>query len=70
MVDACYLQLLIRPVCLYKMLHFSMRLSCQTNPIERLNNTFRQRISRPVRESLSFSKMDNHIGAIYLVFYP
>ena len=28
----------------------------QTNPIERLNNTFRQRISRLVRESLSFSK--------------
>jgi len=26
----------------------------QTNPIERLNNTFRQRISRLVRESLSF----------------
>nr|CAO90310.1 unnamed protein product [Microcystis aeruginosa PCC 7806] len=33
----------------------------QTNPIERLNNTFRQRISRLVRESLSFSKkMENH----------
>jgi insertion element IS1 protein InsB len=28
----------------------------QTNPIERLNNTFRQRISRLVRESLSFYK--------------
>ncbi|MFM6519871.1 MAG: IS1 family transposase, partial [Microcystis panniformis] len=28
----------------------------QTNHIERLNNTFRQRISRLVRESLSFSK--------------
>ncbi|MCA2526216.1 MAG: hypothetical protein IM544_15760 [Microcystis sp. M61BS1] len=28
----------------------------QTNPIERLNNTFRQRISRLVRDSLSFSK--------------
>jgi len=35
----------------------------QTNPIERLNNTFRQRISRLVRESLSFSKkMANHVG--------
>lgn len=35
----------------------------QTNPIERLNNTFRQRISRLVRESLSFSKkMENHVG--------
>ncbi len=28
----------------------------QTNHIERLNNTFRQRISRLVRKSLSFSK--------------
>ena len=38
----------------------------QTNHIERLNNTFRQRISRLVRKSLSFSKkMDNHIGAIW-----
>jgi len=28
-----------------------------------LNNTFRQRISRLVRESLSFSKkMENHVG--------
>lgn len=35
----------------------------QTNPIERLNNTLRQRISRLVRQSLSFSKkMDNHTG--------
>jgi IS1 family transposase len=35
----------------------------QTNPIERLNNTFRQRISRLVRQSLSFSKkMENHVG--------
>jgi IS1 family transposase len=40
--------------------------SGQTNHIERLNNTFRQRISRLVRKSLSFSKkMDNHIGAIW-----
>jgi insertion element IS1 protein InsB len=38
----------------------------QTNHIERLNNTFRQRISRLVRKSLSFSKkLDNHIGAIW-----
>lgn len=38
----------------------------QTNHIERLNNTFRQRVSRLVRKSLSFSKkMDNHIGAIW-----
>lgn len=40
--------------------------SGQTNHIERLNNTFRQRISRLVRESLSFSKkMENHIGAVW-----
>jgi len=38
----------------------------QTNHIERLNNTFRQRVSRRVRESLSFSKkLNNHIGAIW-----
>ena len=40
--------------------------SGETNHIERLNNTFRQRISRLVRKSLSFSKnLDNHIGAIW-----
>lgn len=38
----------------------------QTNHIERLNNTFRQRLSRLVRKSLSFSKkLNNHIGAIW-----
>ena len=37
-----------------------------TNHIERLNNTLRQRVSRLVRESLSFSKkLNNHIGAIW-----
>ena len=36
------------------------------NHIERLNNTFRQRVSRLVRESLSFSKkLNNHIGAVW-----
>ena len=40
--------------------------SGQTSHIERLNNTLRQRISRLVRKSLSFSKkLDNHIGAIW-----
>ena len=40
--------------------------SGQTNHIERLNNTLRQRISRLVRKSLSFSKkLENHIGAIW-----
>ena len=39
----------------------------QTNHIERLNNTLRQRISRVVRQTLSFSKkLQNHIGAIWL----
>jgi len=38
----------------------------QTNHIERLNNTLRQRISRLVRASLSFSKkLNNHIGAVW-----
>ncbi|ELP54375.1 putative transposase [Microcystis aeruginosa TAIHU98] len=39
----------------------------QTNPIERLNNTFRQRISRLVRESLSFSKKngESHWGTLW-----
>ncbi|MGZ8143928.1 MAG: IS1 family transposase, partial [Methylosarcina sp.] len=38
----------------------------QTNHIERLNGTLRQRIARLVRKTLSFSKkLDNHIGAIW-----
>jgi insertion element IS1 protein InsB len=37
----------------------------RTNHVERLNNTLRQRVSRLVRETLSFSKkLANHIGAI------
>jgi len=37
-----------------------------TNHIERLNNTFRPRVSRLVRQSLSFSKkLNNHIGAVW-----
>jgi len=40
--------------------------SGQTGHIERLNNTLRQRISRLVRRTLSFSKkLQNHIGAIW-----
>jgi len=36
-----------------------------TNYLERFNNTLRQRVSRLVRETLSFSKdLDYHIGAI------
>ncbi len=38
----------------------------KTNHIERLNNTLRQRISRLVRKTLSFSKkIENHLGAIW-----
>jgi insertion element IS1 protein InsB len=37
-----------------------------TNYIERFNNTLRQRVSRLVRKTLSFSKrLENHIGAIW-----
>jgi IS1 family transposase len=37
-----------------------------TNLIERFNCTLRQRISRLVRKTLSFSKkLDNHLGAIW-----
>ncbi len=37
----------------------------KTNHIERFNNTLQQRVSRLVRETLSFSKkLANHIGAI------
>jgi insertion element IS1 protein InsB len=40
-------------------------LARQTNHLERFNNTLRQRVSRLVRETLSFSKkLSNHIGAI------
>jgi IS1 family transposase len=38
------------------------KLARQTNHIERFNNTLRQRVSRLVREALSFSKkLANHI---------
>jgi len=38
----------------------------KTNHIERFNNTVRQRVSRVVRKTLSFSKkVENHIGAIW-----
>ena len=40
--------------------------SGKTNHIERFNNTLRQRVSRIVRKTLSFSKkIENHIGAIW-----
>lgn len=40
--------------------------SGKTNHIERFNCTLRQRVSRLVRKTLSFSKkLENHIGAIF-----
>jgi insertion element IS1 protein InsB len=39
----------------------------KTNHIERFNNTLRQRISRLVRQTLSFSKkIQNHLGSLLL----
>ena len=41
--------------------------SGRTNYIERFNCTMRQRVSRLVRKTLSFSKkIENHIGAIWM----
>jgi insertion element IS1 protein InsB len=43
------------------------KLERKINHIERFNNTLRWRVSRLVREALSFSeKLANHIGAIKL----
>jgi hypothetical protein len=43
------------------------RILTKINHIERFNNTLRQRVSRLVRDALSFSKkLANHIGAIQL----
>jgi insertion element IS1 protein InsB len=43
------------------------KLARKTDHVERFNNTLRQRVSRLVREALSFSKkLANHIGAIKL----
>ena len=43
------------------------KLARKTHHIERFNNTLRQRVSRLVRDALSFSKkLANHIGAIRL----
>jgi insertion element IS1 protein InsB len=43
------------------------KLTRKTNRLERFNNTLRQRVSRLVRETLSFSKkLAHHIGAIKL----
>ncbi|MEO1147937.1 MAG: IS1 family transposase [Cyanobacteria bacterium J06638_22] len=47
--------------------HFAVgKASGLTSYIERLNNTMRQRVSRLVRKTLSFSKkVENHIGALW-----
>jgi insertion element IS1 protein InsB len=43
------------------------KLARKTNRLERCNHTLRQRVSRRVREALSFSKkLAHHIGAIQL----
>lgn len=43
------------------------KLARKTNHLERFNDTLRQRVSRLVRDALSFSKkLANHIGAIKL----
>ena len=45
--------------------HAITRLARKTNHVERFNCTLRQRVSRLVRVTLSFSKsLPNHIGAI------
>jgi insertion element IS1 protein InsB len=50
------------PAARHKAIH---KLARKTNHVERFNNTLRQRVSRLVRETLSFSKkLTNHIGAI------
>ena len=44
--------------------------SGKTNYIERFNCTMRQRVSRLVRKTLSFSKkLENHIGAIWFFIH-
>ena len=46
--------------------HTASKKSGKTNHIERFNNTLRQRVSRLVRDTLSFSKkIENHIGSIW-----
>ena len=47
--------------------HAISKLGRKTNHIERFNHTLRQRVSRLVRDALSFSKkLANHIGAMKL----
>jgi len=49
--------------------HISSKQKKDTNHLERLNNTIRQRVSRLVRKTLSFSKiLENHISALKYFF--
>lgn len=49
--------------------HVSSKQKKDTNLLERLNNTIRQRVSRLVRKTLSFSKIiENHLGALKYFF--
>jgi IS1 family transposase len=49
--------------------HKHSKKKSDTNHLERLNNTIRQRVSRLVRYALSFSKkLENHIGALKYFF--
>ena len=49
-----------------KQLHQCGKEEGQTNHVERFDNTLRQRVSRLVRQTLSFSKkFTNHVGAIW-----
>jgi insertion element IS1 protein InsB len=53
------------PAAQHRAIH---KLARKTNHIERFKNTLRQRVSRLVRETLSFSKkLANHVGAIKYV---
>ena len=49
--------------------HIYSKQKKDTNHLERLNNTIRQRVSRLVRKTLSFSKvLENHVGALKYFF--
>lgn len=53
-----------------KKLYHVGKQSGQTNHVERFNCTLRQRCSRLIRKTLSFSKkLDNHIAAIWLFIH-
>ncbi|PPT07605.1 hypothetical protein CKA32_003672 [Geitlerinema sp. FC II] len=60
----------IEKICFFRSYHVKnyqkSKDSGKTSYIERFNNTLRQRVSRFVRKTLSFSKkLENHVGAIW-----